>query len=82
MTDIQHKPAPGRKPGIEERIAAAGQRIAALQRRLDEALAELAHTRGRAAAGLAQAERYGHEQPASAPAHGTPEDSIHGVHRA
>ncbi|BDT59808.1 hypothetical protein MasN3_33020 [Massilia varians] len=64
MTDIEHKPAPGRKPGIEERIAAAGQRIAALQRRLDDALADLAQARRRAAAELAQAERCGRQDPA------------------
>ncbi len=66
MTDIEHKPAPGRKPGIEERIAAAGQRIAALQRRLDQALADLRHARRRAAVELAQADRYGHADLARA----------------
>lgn len=66
MSDHEHKPAPGRQPGIEERIAAAGQRIAALQRRLDEALAELAHARRRAAVELAHAGRYGHEDLARA----------------
>lgn len=66
MSDHEHKPSAGRQPGIEERIAAAGQRIAALQRRLDEALAELAHARRRAAVELAHADCYGHEDLARA----------------
>jgi molecular chaperone GrpE (heat shock protein) len=69
MTDIEHLTQPIRDPAgrsIEERIAAAGRRIAALQRRLDEALADLAHARRRAAVDLAQAGRYGHEDLARA----------------
>lgn len=66
MSDQEHKPAPGHQPGLEERIAAAGQRIAALQRRLDEALDELAHARRRAAVEVAQASRYGHDDLAKA----------------
>lgn len=49
MSDHEHEPAPGRQPGIEERIAAAGPRIAALreglalaQRQLAAALARVA----------------------------------------
>lgn len=64
MTDILQPRPPERDPAgrsIEERISAAGRRIAALQRRLDEALAELASARRRAALDLAQAGRYGHE---------------------
>jgi len=59
MSDIEHA-APERQPGIEERIAAAGRRIADLQRRLDTALAELAHARRRAGLELEAAGRYGH----------------------
>lgn len=66
MTDIEHTPPPDRHSGIEERIAAAGQRIAALQRRLDAALDELARARRRAAHDLAQASRYGHQDLARA----------------
>lgn len=47
---------------IEERIAAAAQRIAALQRQLDGALAELGLARRRAATELALASRYGHRE--------------------
>lgn len=48
--------------GIEERIAATGRRIEALQHQLDGAMAELGHARRRAAADLAQAARYGHQE--------------------
>jgi molecular chaperone GrpE (heat shock protein) len=68
MSDIEQL-TPERDPAsrsIEERIAAAGRRIAVFQRRLDEALAELAHARRRAAVDLAQAGRYGHEDLARA----------------
>jgi len=60
MSDQEHKPAPGLQPGPVERIAAAGQRSAALRRQLDEALDDLAHARRRAAVELAHARRYGH----------------------
>ncbi|MCA1248012.1 hypothetical protein [Massilia sp. MS-15] len=43
MSDQEHKPAPGPQPGPVERIAAAGQRSAALRRQLDDALQELAY---------------------------------------
>ena len=76
MSDNEHTPAPGHQAGIEERIAAAGQRIAALQRRLDEALDELAHARWRAAVELAQ------RQLATALVRCAPSDTIHGGHNA
>ncbi|MFC0250459.1 nucleotide exchange factor GrpE [Massilia consociata] len=49
---------PTAQPGIEERIAETGLRIAALQRRLDGALADVRHARRRAAADLALASNY------------------------
>lgn len=54
-------PPPARREGIEARIADTGSRIAALQRELDAALAELVRARRRAAADLAVAAAYGHE---------------------
>lgn len=52
---------PARQEGIEARIADTASRIAALQRELDAALAELVRARRRAAADLAVAAAYGHE---------------------
>lgn len=52
--------------GIEERIAATGRRIAALQRQLDGAVEEVGHARRRATADLALAARYGHQDLALA----------------
>jgi molecular chaperone GrpE (heat shock protein) len=51
---------------IAQRIALAGNRIAALQRELDAALAELVRARRRAAADCAAAAAYGHEELARA----------------
>ncbi|MGX9219962.1 nucleotide exchange factor GrpE [Massilia varians] len=58
--------APRTEGGIEERIAATGRRIAALQRQLDGAMEELGHARRRATADLALAARYGHQDLALA----------------
>lgn len=60
--DMPAMPDPAAAPrhDVEERIAQAGARIAALQRELDAALAELVRARRRAETDCVAAATYGH----------------------
>ena len=66
MTEMHHADPSALRQGLEARIAATGSRIAALQRQLEEALAEAGHARRRAAIELAQARSVGHRELALA----------------